>query len=159
MVETITVQVPSADVPAAPSFSVRVPPSWTARAAPGVVAAFDVPAEPSWSVVISSLRVGADTTLRDVAVRSFARQRQQHPDATIRVQRTGRFGDRTTYFREVGVPGTVATAQLHALFALPVGEGPLSDVLSVVASCPDGQLEQLGPPVVELVSSFRREGH
>lgn len=152
----MTVQVPSQLVPGAPAFDIAVPPSWTPRPAPGVLVSFDVEAQPAWSVIVSTMRIGPATKLRDVAVRSFARQRAQHPGATIRTQRTGRFDDRLTYLREVLVPGDVDVAQLHALFAVPVDAGDsLVDVVSVVASCPDGELESLGPSVIDLVASFR----
>ncbi len=99
--------VPSGAVPAAPRFAVDVPADWVAGASAGAMVMFQIADRPAWSVVVSSLRVGADTTLRDVAVRTFARQRQQHPDAQIRVQRTGRFGTRLTYLREVALPDDI----------------------------------------------------
>lgn len=121
----------------------------------GVIASFDIEGHTDWSVVVTTLRVAEHTTLRDIAVRTFARQRSQQPAASIRTQRTGRFGDRLTYLREVHVPHDGNDlAQLHVLFMLPLGSGALADVISVVATCPDGQLESLGPPVVDLVASF-----
>lgn len=152
------VRVPSAAVPASPAFEVDLADGWTVEPAPGAVAALSPPGGRGWSVVISSTRVAADDDLRAVAVRSFARQRAQHRTATIRSQRTGRFGDRLTYLREVSLPDTDrgSFAQLHALFFAPaVGAGPVRDVFSVVASCPDGQLGELGPAVVDLVASWR----
>lgn len=117
--------------------------------------------QPAWSVVVSSLRVGTDTTLRDVAVRTFARQRARHPGAAIRTQRTGRFDGRLTYLRDVVVPDPAGDrAQLQVLFGLPVvGSPQLSDIVSIVATCPDGELELLGPDVIDLVASFRPLGH
>lgn len=154
---TVTVEVPSAQVPGAPAFTVETPPSWSPRAAAGVLASFGVADRPTWSVVVSSLRVDEGTTLRDVAVRTFARQRVRHPGAAIRTQRTGRFDGRLTYLRDVVVPDRSGDqAQLQVLFELPVaGSHDLSDIVSVVATCPDGELEVLGPSVIDLVASFR----
>jgi len=158
--DNVTVYVPSGAVPAAPRFAVDVPADWVAGASAGAMVMFQIADRPAWSVVVSSLRVGADTTLRDVAVRTFARQRQQHPDAQIRVQRTGRFGTRLTYLREVALPapsGDRPLAQFHAMFVVPAGSTEFGDVMSIAATCPDGELSQLGPAVVEMVSSLRLE--
>lgn len=157
---TVAVQVPSQRVPTTAAFEIAVPASWTPRPAPGVLVSFEVGGHPDWSVVVSTLRIGSTSGLRDVAVRSFARQRAQRPSATIRTQRTGRFDGRLTYLREVVVPEDgAALAQLHALFTVPLaGEEELADVFSVVATCPDGELDALGPSVIDLVASFRTIG-
>lgn len=138
-----------------------MPGDWSPRPAPGAVVAFDIADEPDQSVVVSTLRVDGAGDLRELAVRTFARQRSIHPGAEIRSQRTGRFAERLTYLREVAIPGgdDRVTAQLHALFAVagPEGRG-WTDVMSVVASCPDGDLATLGPATIELVASFRPVG-
>lgn len=156
----MTVQVPSEVVPGSPAFTVEVPPDWTAGPAAGVTATFSIDGRPDWSVVISTLRVDAESTLRDLAVRTFARQRAQRPSAVIRTQRTGRFDQRLTYLREVALPDhEPAVSQLQVLFQLDVvGHPDLREVISVVASCPDGDLDELGPLVVGLVASFHPVG-
>ncbi len=157
MTTTVTVEVPSDQVPGVPAFTIDAPSSWSPHAAAGVLASFGVSGRPDWSVVVSTMRVDDGTTLRDVAVRTFARQRARHPGAAIRTQRTGRFDERLTYFRDVVVPDRAGDrAQLQVLFELPVaGARDLSDVVSIVATCPDGELELLGPAVIDLVASFR----
>ena len=156
MTTTVTVEVPSEQVPGVPAFTVETPSSWSPRPAAGVLASFVVAERPTWSIVVTSLRVDDGTSLRDVAVRTFARQRVRHPGAAIRTQRTGRFDDRLTYLREVAVPDEAGDrAQLQVLFELPVaGPRRLSDIVSIVATCPDGELELFGPSVIDLVASF-----
>ena len=152
-----TVRIPSADVPAVPAFEIDLPAGWSVAAAPGVLATITDGSQPEWSVVVSSVRVDAADDLRSVAVRSFARQRAQFPGATITAQRTGRFGDRLTYLREVSVPASDdrRLTQLQAMFLAPAAGSAVHDAFSLVATCPEGQLDRLGPLFVDVVASFR----
>ncbi len=153
MVDKQTVRIPSGEVPAVPTFDVDVADGWVAVAAPGAVARLSDERHPSRSITVTSLRVDDETGLRDVAVRSFARQRQAHPSAEIRAQRTGRFGDRLVYLREVAIGGTTPVAQLQAMFL--VESGPARDAFSFVGTAPVGELDEFGPVFVDVVASFR----
>jgi hypothetical protein len=144
-------------VPAVPAFELDLPTGWDLAAAPGLLATLSAGDHSDWSVVVSSVRVEAGDDLRSVAVRSFARQRAQYPAAAITAQRTGRFGDRLTYLREVAVPmaDDRRVAQIQAMFLAPDAAPSVRDAFSLVATCPDGELDRLGPLFVDLVASFR----
>lgn len=153
MADRKTVRIPSGDVPAVPTFDVDIAVGWAAEPAPGAVARLSDEQHPGRAITVTSLRVDAETGLRDVAVRSFARQRQAHPSAEIRAQRTGRFGDRLVYLREVAIGGTTPVTQLQALFL--VETGPARDAISFVGTAPAGELDDFGPLFVDVVASFR----
>ena len=152
-----TLRIPSSVIPAVPAVEFDLAEGWTAVPAPAVTAALTPVSGRPWSIIVSTLRVDAEDDLRSVAVRSFARQLGRHPGASIRAQRTGRFGDRVTYLREVALPATSDhgdTAQLQALFFAP-GRGTVRDVFSFVGTCPSAQLDELGPVFVGVVASCR----
>lgn len=156
MADRKTVRIPSDDVPATPAFDIELAADWSAAPAPGAVARLHDGRHPTRSITVTSLRIDDETGLRDVAVRSFARQRQAHPSAEIRAQRTGRFGDRLVYLREVAIGGTTPVAQLQALFL--VDSGPARDAFSFVGTAPAGELDEFGPVFVDVVASFREAG-
>lgn len=149
------VEVPSEAVPGLPRFRCLLPAGWRATEAPGAVVAL-VPPEPEGAtVLVSTSRVAADVDLRDVAVRSFARQRAQHPDLQLDSQRVGRFGDRITYVRAVSLPGNPGVAQIQALFFAPREAGrAVADAVTVIGSCPATAVETFGPTVVDVIASF-----
>ena len=153
MADRKTVRIPSGDVPAVPTFDVDVAVDWVAAPAPGAVARLCDERHPDRSITVTSLRVDDETGLRDVAVRSFARQRQVHPSAEIRAQRTGRFGERLVYLREVAIGGATPVTQLQALFL--VESGPARDAFSFVGTAPAAELDEFGPVFVDVVASFR----
>ena len=149
------IRVPGPQVATAPAFVCSLPEGWDAHEAPGALVAFGRGDTAGVSVLISVTRVSKDVNLRDVAVRSFARQRQAHQSVTIDSQRVGRFGDRVVYIRGVTVLDTAATAQVQGLFFGPAGDDrSTADVFSVVGSCPGGSLADYGPVFVDILASI-----
>lgn len=133
---------------------VLLPAGWTATEAAGAIAALRPPGADGASVLIGATRVAIDTGLRDIAVRSFARQRARHPHLRLDSQRVGRFGDRITYLRAVTVPGEPELSQIHALFFAPRHpERAVVDAITVVASCPTLAIDSFGPIAIDIVAS------
>ncbi len=149
------IQVPGAEVTATPGFACTLPGGWGVQEAPGAVAAFSPADGSAVSVLVSATRVDRDVDLRDVAVRSFARQRRAHPDLTIDSQRVGRFGDRVVYVRGVTVSDVDPVAQVHGLFFGPTDDRrPTADVFSLVGSCPAAEIADYGPMFVDILASI-----
>ncbi len=149
------ITVPSSTVPAVPAFAVEIPDAWRAAPTPGALVSIGPPDRTDVTVLVSTIRVDPTDDLRSIAVRSLAQQRAHHPDLQVADQRIGRFGDRQTYLRIVELG---AVHQLQALFLAGEPDGPTVDVFSIVAACPAGELDALGPVFVELVASFAFSG-
>lgn len=149
------IDVPGPVVRGPAPMRIWLPPGWTAHEAAGALVAMRPPDTADASVLVGSSRVSVGTDLRDVAVRSFARQRAQHPGLRLDSQRVGRFGERVTYLRAVTVPGDPELAQIHALFFAPIRpDRDVADTVSLVGSCPAVSIESFGPLVVDIVASF-----
>lgn len=150
-----TIRVPGPEVTAAPAFVCSLPDGWDASEAPGALAEFSLEGVTGVSVLVSVTRVGKDVDLRDVAVRSFARQRRAHQSVTIDSQRVGRFGARVVYVRGVTVHDARATAQVQGLFFGPAAdERSTADVFSLVGSCPAGAIADYGPVFIDILASI-----
>ena len=150
-----TIDVPGAEVRGTPAFRCLLPAGWAVGEAPGALLVMRPDGMTDASVLVSTSRVDATTDLRDVAVRSFARQRAQHPGLRLDSQRVGRFGDRITYVRGVTVPGEPERSQIHALFFGPQLAGRVvADAVTVVGSCSADDIESYGPLFVDIVPSF-----
>lgn len=152
------IMIPGPGVSATPAFACSIPGGWAAQEGAGAVAVFRPADAPDVSVAVSATRVGKGVDLRDVAVRSFARQRRDNAGVTIDSQRVGRFGDRVVYVRGVTVPGDHSTSQVHGLFLGPSGEERSTvDVFSLVGSCPATDIADYGPAFVSILASISFE--
>jgi hypothetical protein len=148
------IDVPSAAWPGPVPMRVLLPAGWTAAEAAGAIVALQPPDVDGASVLVGASRVAVDTELRDIAVRSFARQRARHPQLRLDSQRVGRFGDRITYLRAVTVPGEPELSQIHALFFAPRHpDRAVVDAITVVGSCPTASIGSFGPIAIDVVAS------
>lgn len=149
------IEVPSGHLRGTPPFRCLLPEGWTAAETPGACISMQPLADPSVSLLVNVSRVASDTDLRDVVVRSFARQRGQHPELRLDAQRVGRFGDRVTYVRAVTVPVDPELAQVHAMFLGGRETGrPVVDAFTIVGSCPTGAVEAYCPVFIDVIASF-----
>ena len=147
--------IPGPEAPATPGFVCSIPEGWSAAEAPGAVVSFTPSDVADVSVLVTATRVAKEVDLRDVAVRSFAQQRQVNSEVTIDSQRVGRFGERVVYVRGVTVPGDRPVAQVHGLFFGPAGDDrSTADVFSVVGSCPASVIADFGPAFVDILASI-----
>ena len=156
-----TVRVPSGEVRGTPAFRCTVPAAWAEAEVAGALVQMGPRAQPSVVVRVETMRVPADTPLRDLSAASHRRLAQQHPDLAVIVQKAGRFGDRPVWLRGVtlttGEPAT-RVAQLHAFFYAPSQpDRALSDVISVLGTCPEAEAAQYVPQFVAIVGSFEFE--
>ena len=152
-----TVAFPGDRFHAVPPFACTVDDDWEASETGSAWMALAPAGHDGVSVLVSSTRVDASVSLRDMAVRSFARQRRSHPAMTLDSQRVGRFGDRVAYVRAVTVPisASESLSQIHAIFFAPTdAECTVADVFTLVGTCPIDDIETYGPQFVDLIASF-----
>lgn len=159
MTQGSMIDVPGAVALGPAPMRLLVPAGWTADETAGALVALRPGDDELASVLVGSSRVAASTELRDVAVRSFARQRARHPQLRLDSQRVGRFGERITYLRAVTVPGDPELAQIHALFFAPADpRRGVVDAITMVGSCPSASVESFGPVVIDVVASVEFPG-
>lgn len=151
------VEVPGATVRGVPAFRCPLPAGWHAEEAPDVLAVLRPRGDnAAVSASVGVVRVARGSTLRELAVRTLAAQRAQHPAVRLDAQRVGRFGDRVTYVRAVTVPGEPDVAQIQAMFLAPTDpDRAVVDAVTVVGECPAASVDTYGPLFVDIVAGFR----
>ncbi|HSL58419.1 MAG TPA: hypothetical protein VK866_11305 [Acidimicrobiales bacterium] len=152
---------PGPDLRAPTAFSLAVPDGWVLSEVPLALVAIHPP-EPVdgfWvHALVSTTRVAAEVDLRAVAASGLERLRREQPEADVRVERMGRFGDQPVHLRGLTLPtGSPPrpTSQLQALLRAPVTPGrAVTDLVTVVGSCPEARSDEFVPRFIDLVASI-----
>jgi hypothetical protein len=153
---------PSSAIPGAPAFVFSVPDGWVIDEAPGAVAVVRPQQQIAdfWvNAVLSHDRVARSVDFRQAAAFTWDRVVKQAPDAQIGFEKFFRRDDLVVYLRgsQLIAPRSARSiAQLHAIFFAPVVDsGKLVDFFQVVGTAPVEVMDQIGPALLEVVTSFR----
>jgi hypothetical protein len=156
---------PSPQLRAIPSFSFDIPPGWELEESAVALAAVH-PREPVdgfWvNVLVNHSRVEAAIDLEQAAVVTFRQLRRRDPNVEVVTERIAHYdhGRRDTYLRIVETTDDDGrrVAQIHALFFAPRITGArTADLFQLIGTVPQASLDEHGPPVIEIVNSFRFE--
>jgi hypothetical protein len=140
-----TVEFPSAEIPALPSFTVAVPEGWTATASAEVLLVLLSPERSTAeggtfraNITVDATRVRSTATIDEIAASSLAHLEADYGRVTVlEVGRTDVDG-RPAYAREVEftVPGGPTVRQIQVIADLGLMAAPhLRALLSVAATC------------------------
>jgi hypothetical protein len=154
---------PSHDIKPVPGFTFSVPRGWILDEAPSTLAVVRLPEQLDdfWvNVLITADTVERALSIEKAAQITWARLKQQHPNAEITTERFARYRERITFLRSVDVDADdgIRLSQVHALFFAPVDSddvGKTVHMFQVVGTCLASQLDLVGPDMVEIVASFR----
>jgi hypothetical protein len=157
---------PSPQLRAIPSFSFDIPEGWVLEESTTSIAAVHPP-EPVdgfWiNVLVDHSRVEAAADLEKAATVTFRPLRRRDPEVRVLIERIAHFDDgrRDTYLRivETKPPGDDRPiSQVHCLFFAPRIPGArTADLFQMIGTMPSSSLEEYGPPMFDIVKSFRFE--
>lgn len=153
---------PSDVIKPLPRFVFAVPRGWVIDEAPDAMAVIRTPEEVDgfWpNLVLTHDKVARTTDLEQAAKVTWAKLKQQCPDADIDMQKLVKFGGLPVYLRGCTMAAPQSRrklAQLHALFLAPVKDkGRTMDLFQFTGTCPDDQTEKAAPVFMDAISSFR----
>jgi hypothetical protein len=139
-----------------------VPRGWVLDEAPDALAVVRTPEEVDgfWvNAILSHDRVARSVDFEQAAKATWARLKQNSPDATTNLEKMARFGTNVVYLRgaELKAPKSGRDlAQLQALFFAPADdEGKTVDFFQIVATSPADLMERFAPAFLEIIGSFR----
>jgi len=158
---TRRIEAPVTACPGHPQLRLRLPDGWAVSEVP--LATFAIHARHEvdgfWvHALFDVAKVAPHVDLGRVADATLARLTRQDPAATVEMERNGRFGERAVLLR--GVSATLgtpprATTQLHALVLAPPTAGrTVTDLVTVVGSCPSERAEDHIPLMIEVIASL-----
>ena len=153
---------PSEVIKPVPPFVFAVPRGWVLDEAPDAMAVIRTPEEVEgfWpNLVLTHDKVARATDLEQAAKVTWAKLKQQCPDADIDMQKLVKFNGLPMYLRGCTMSAPQSgrkLAQLHALFLAPLtGKGRTMDLFQFTGTCPDDQTDQAAPVFLDAISSFR----
>jgi hypothetical protein len=155
-----TVVYPSVAVPAVPAFVFTGAVGWTIEEAPGALVVLRAPQQSDGSALDAVLRhnrVPGELTLEEAAKRSWARIQREAPDVKLSFERVATFGTNIAYLRgySYAVDGST-TAELHALFLAPKGDGrKTADLFQLSVTGAPEVVRRRGEEFLDMVASFR----
>lgn len=159
--EGLTLQVPSEDFPAAPSFALTVPPSWRPEpTTDAALLAYDTasPAHFRTNVLVTVDRVRGDADLTDAVIRLAQVALGSYPDYRVLADHGAPVGGQPARLRLHSFtpqPGTTAVFQLQALVFAPAPAGaPVLDLVQLHATCSGELAGHYAPDFEDLVASF-----
>jgi hypothetical protein len=151
---------PSKELRPPPSFVFDVPEGWQIEESPVALALLRTIDEYDgfWpNVVITYDRVPIKLELREAALATFARFKEQNPGLTVRAEKLGGVAGRPTYIRTLDVTSEGRElSQIHAMFfAPPPDDSRTADLFQIVGTCPTALIDAVGVRVLEVITSFR----
>ena len=159
--EGLTLQVPSEDFPAAPSFALTVPPSWRPEpTTDAALLAYDTssPAHFRTNVLVTVDRVRGDADLTDAVIRLAQVALGSYPDYRVLADHGAPVGGQPARLRLHSFtpqPGATAVFQLQALVFAPAPAGaPVLDLVQLHATCSGELAGHYAPDFEDLVASF-----
>lgn len=158
---TKQIEVPGADAPGCAGLRFSIPSKWTCSEVPLALFAVHPPdaIDGFWvHALVDVTKVSPHVDLAKVADATLARLSRHDPDVIVEMERTGRFGEHRVHLRGVaanlGTPRR-RTAQLHALVLAPTTAArPVTDLVTLVGSCPIERSEEFIPCMIDLVASI-----
>ncbi len=158
---TRRVESPSIVCPGHPRLRLRLPDRWTISEVPLATFAIHAPevVDGFWIHALFDIaKVAPNIDLGKVADATLARLIRQDPGATVEMNRSGHFGEHAVVLRGVSATlGTPArpTTQLHALVLAPTTTGrTVTDLVTVVGSCPTERAHDHVPLMIEVIASL-----
>lgn len=159
--EGLTLQVPSEDFPAAPSFALTVPPSWRPEpTTDAALLAYDTasPAHFRTNVLVTVDRVRGDAELTGALIRLAQVALGSYPDYRVLADHDAPVGGRPAKLRLhtfTPQPGATAVFQLQLLVFAPAPAGaPVHDLVQLHATCSGELAGRYAPDFEDLVASF-----
>jgi hypothetical protein len=153
---------PSTVLPGVPPFMLSVPAGWVLDEAPGALAMVRSPKQMNgfWvNAILSHDKVARSVDFQQAAAFTWARLRQQVPDAEIKLEKFMRAGAIPMYIRGTEMSSTKSKrpiSQLQAIWFAPVhGPGKVVDFFQFVCTAPTEVANEVGPAMMELIGSFK----